>query len=197
MTKAQITCFMEVAKYQSFSRAASHMFISQPAVSKQVSLLEDALSLTLIDRTSSGIRLTEAGKLFYAYFQKSYDEFNNVWDKAKRLSSKQNGTIRLGCLDGWDLSSFYPELRGILVKKYPGLQVELDGYNHISVLDALRSGEIDIAITLEITLQQQKDLSIRNITSAPHGYADFLPSSPCSKGGPHPVRFPKRSLLRH
>lgn len=167
MTKAQITCFMEVAKYQSFSRAASHMFISQPAVSKQVSLLEDALSLTLIDRTSSGIRLTEAGKLFYAYFQKSYDEFNNVWDKAKRLSSKQNGTIRLGCLDGWDLSSFYPELRGILVKKYPGLQVELDGYNHISVLDALRSGEIDIAITLEITLQQQKDLSIRNITSAP------------------------------
>lgn len=167
MTKAQITCFMEVAKYQSFSRAASHMFISQPAVSKQVSLLEDALSLTLIDRTSSGIQLTEAGKLFYEFFQKYFDEFNRVWDQAKRLSSKQNDTIRLGCLDGWDLSSFYPELRGILVEKYPYLQVNLDGYNHISVLDALRRGEIDIAITLEIALQRQSDLSIRNITSAP------------------------------
>lgn len=167
MTKAQITCFMEVAKYQSFSRAASHMFISQPAVSKQVSLLEDALSLTLIDRTSSGIQLTEAGKLFYEFFQKYFDEFNRVWDQAKRLSSKHSGTIRLGCLDGWDLSSFYPELRGILVKKYPDLQVGLDGYNHISVLEALRRGEIDIAISLEITLQHQPDLSIRNITSAP------------------------------
>lgn len=167
MTKAQITCFMEVAKYQSFSHAASHMFISQPAVSKQVSLLEDALSLTLIDRTSSGIHLTEAGKLFYEFFQKYFDEFNRVWDQAKRLSSRQNDTIRLGCLDGWDLSSFYPELRGILVKKYPDLQVGLDGYNHISVLEALRRGEIDIAITLEITLQHQPDLSIRNIASAP------------------------------
>lgn len=167
MTKAQITCFMEVAKYQSFSRAASHMFISQPAVSKQVSLLEESLSLTLLDRASPGIRLTEAGRLFYQFFQKYYEEFNNVWDEAKRLSSDQSGVIRLGCLDGWDLSSFYPELRGILVKKYPDLQVGLDGYNHISVLDALRRGEIDIAITLEITLQHQPGLSVRNIASAP------------------------------
>ena len=167
MTKAQITCFIEVAKYQSFSKAAAHMFISQPAVSKQVSLLEESLSLTLIDRNSSGIQLTEAGKLFYEFFQKYFDEFNRVWDQAKHLSSKHSGAIRLGCLDGWDLSSFYPELRGILVKKYPDLQVGLDGYNHISILDALRRGEIDIAITLEITLRHQPDLSIRNITSAP------------------------------
>lgn len=167
MTKAQITCFMEVAKYQSFSKAASHMFISQPAVSKQVSLLEEALSLTLIDRTASGIQLTKAGKMFYEFFQKYFDEFNNVWDKAKRLSSGQSGVIRLGCLDGWDLSAFYPELRDVLVQKYPHLRINLDGYNHISVLDALRRGEIDMAITLEIALQRQPDLSVRNVTCAP------------------------------
>ncbi len=158
---------MEVAKYQSFSKAASHMFVSQPAVSKQVSLLEDALSLSLIDRTSSGTQLTEAGKLFYAFFQKYYDEFNHVWDEAKRLSSKQNGAIRLGCLDGWDLSAFYPELRGILVEKYPQLHVNLDGYNHINILDALRRGEIDVAITLELTLRRQPDLALRNVTAVP------------------------------
>lgn len=167
MTKAQITCFMEVVKYQSFSRAASHMFISQPAVSKQVSLLEETLSLTLLDRSASGIRLTPAGELFYEFFQNCFDEFARVMDEAKRLSNEQNGTIRLGCLDGWDLSSFYPELRGILVEKYPNLQVALDGYNHIHILDALRRGDIDIAITLEITLQHQPDLSVRTITSAP------------------------------
>lgn len=167
MTKAQITCFMEVAKYQSFSKAASHMYISQPAVSKQVSLLEEALELPLISRTPSGIQLTKAGKMFYDFFQKYFDEFNSVWSEAKRLSSGQAGTIRLGCLDGWDLSSFYPELRGILVEKYPHLRINLDGYNHISVLDALRRGEIDLAVTLEIALQHQPDLSIRNVTSAP------------------------------
>ncbi len=167
MTKAQITCFMEVAKYQSFSKAASHMFISQPGVSKQVSLLEESLGLTLIDRSSSALNLTDAGKLFYQFFQKYSAEFYAVWDEAKRLSSGQIGTIRLGCLDGWDLSAFYPELRGILVEKYPQLHVDLDGYNHINILDALRGGEIDVAITLEIALRRQPGFSLRNVTAAP------------------------------
>lgn len=167
MTKAQITCFMEVAKYQSFSKAASHMFISQPAVSKQVSLLEEALGLTLIDRSSANLSLTDAGRMFYQFFQKYFAEFQTVWDEAKRLSSGHTGAIRLGCLDGWDLSAFYPELRGILVEKYPQLHVNLDGYNHINILDALRRGEIDVAITLEITLRRQPDLALRNVTAAP------------------------------
>lgn len=167
MTKAQVLCFMEVAKYQSFSRAASHMFISQPAVSKQVSLLEDSLSLSLIDRTPSGIQLTQAGKLFYDFFQDYFEQFNQVWEQAKHLSDQQTDTIRLGCLDGWDLSAFYPELRSLLGERHPDLQVDLKGYNHIHMLDALRQGEIDIAITLGVTLPSQRDLVSRVITRAP------------------------------
>ena len=143
------------------------MFISQPAVSKQVSLLEASLGLTLIDRSTAELNLTSAGKIFYEFFQKYFAEFQAVWDEAKRLSSGHTGTIRLGCLDGWDLSTFYPELRGILVEKYPQLHVNLDGYNHINILDALRRGEIDVAITLEITLRRQPDLVLRNLTAVP------------------------------
>jgi DNA-binding transcriptional LysR family regulator len=167
MTKAQVRCFLEVAKYQSFSRAASHMFVSQPAVSKQVSLLEESLSLSLIDRTPSGVQLTAAGKLFYDFFQEYFERFGQVWEQAKQLSDQQAGTIRLGCLDGWDLSSFYPELQGLLVERHPDLRVDLKGYNHIHMLDALRRGEIDIAITLELALLSQRDVVTQVITRAP------------------------------
>jgi DNA-binding transcriptional LysR family regulator len=167
MTKAQVLCFLEVAKYQSFSRAASHMFVSQPAVSKQVSLLEESLSLSLIDRTPTGIQLTAAGRLFYDFFQEYFERFHQVWEQAKQLSDQKEGTLRLGCLDGWDLSSFYPELQGLLVERHPDLQVDLKGYNHIHMLDALRRGEIDIAITLELTLQPQRDLVTQVVTRAP------------------------------
>ncbi len=166
MTKAQIDCFMEVAKYQSFSKAASHMFVSQPAVSKQVSLLEKSLSLTLIDRTPTGIQLTEAGKLFYRYFQKAYADFRTLWDTAQRMSAQDNKSVRLGCLDGWDMSSFYP-LRDLLIQKSPDMKVTLDGYNHVAVLDALRGGAIDVAITLEITVGNQPDLAMQTVTTAP------------------------------
>ncbi len=167
MTQAQVECFMAVSKYQSFSRAATHMYISQPAVSKQVSQLEKDLSLTLLQRTHSGIQLTEAGKLFYRFFQKYQTDFQTIWDAARRLSTQENGTVRLGCLDGWDMSSFSPQLRKLRDEKYPEMKIRLDGYNHLAVLDALVGGAIDIAITLEITVENRPELSMRTVTSAP------------------------------
>lgn len=167
MTLAQISCFMEVAKYQSFSKAAEHLYISQPAVSKQVSLLEQSLNISLIDRSYGGAQLTAAGKMFYKFFRKAEDDFNKLNDTARNIARGHTGDLRLGCLDGWDLSTFYPELRGLLVEKYPNLHINLDGYNHIHVIDALRRKEIDVAITLEIALRSQPDVSQRIVTSAP------------------------------
>lgn len=54
-----------VADCGSFSKAAEKLFISPTAVMKQMNTLENHLNLTLIDRTSSGIRLTAAGKIIY------------------------------------------------------------------------------------------------------------------------------------
>ena len=167
MTIAQISYFMEVAKYKSFSRAAEHLYVSQPAISKQVALLEKSLGVALIDRTYGGAQLTEAGKMYYKFFRKTEDEFSKVCDEVRKISSGHAGDLRLGCLDGWDLSTFYPEFRGLLAEKYPKMQVALDGYNHIQAIDALRRNEIDLAITLDITLQGQSDILRRTVTSAP------------------------------
>ncbi len=155
---------MEVARCQSFSKAASHMYISQPAVSKQISLLEKSLSLTLVDRTPSGVQLTEAGKLFYRFFEKSYSDFHTIWDAAQRTSAQERQNIRLGSLDGWDMSSF-ASLQNLT--KNSSRKVTLDGYNHIAILDALQNGAIDIAITLGIAAENQPDLSVQKLTSAP------------------------------
>lgn len=167
MTITQINYFMEVAQCQSFSKASSRLYISQPAVSKQVSLLEESLGVPLIDRSYGGVQLTAAGKMYYKFFQKAEEEFVKLSDEVREITSGHVGDLRLGCLDGWDLSTFYPEFRGLLAEKYPKLQVALDGYNHIQIFDALRHKKIDVAITLEITLQGQSDIFSQNVTSAP------------------------------
>ena len=81
MTLAQIRCFLEVANCQSFSRAASRMFISQPAVSKQIRLLESDLKLALLDRSSAAPKLTEAGELFYDFFRRITEEYQTVLER--------------------------------------------------------------------------------------------------------------------
>lgn len=65
MTLQQMRCVVAAAKYQSFHRAAEHLYITQPSVTHQIQQLERELGATLFDRTQRKTVLTEAGRLFY------------------------------------------------------------------------------------------------------------------------------------
>ena len=67
MNTTQLECFQAVANYLNFSRAAEHLRITQPAVSHQISTLEDELGVKLFQRTSKSVRLTQEGYLFTQY----------------------------------------------------------------------------------------------------------------------------------
>lgn len=67
MNTTQLDCFMAVANYLNFSRAAEHLRLSQPAVSHQINALEDELDVKLFQRTSKSVRLTQEGYLFLQY----------------------------------------------------------------------------------------------------------------------------------
>lgn len=91
-----LTTFIEAADCGSFSRAAKKLYISPTAVMKQMNQLESLLGLILIERTSHGIRLTEAGNAIYkdARFMISYSE--NAVEKARKLRCAKDYVLRVG-----------------------------------------------------------------------------------------------------
>lgn len=64
--------FYEVARCGSISKAAQQLFISQPALSKSIKKLEEALNVRLFIRSSKGVILTPEGKLLWEYVQKAF-----------------------------------------------------------------------------------------------------------------------------
>ena len=64
MNTVQLECFLAVAEYLNFSRAADFLKITQPAVSHQITSLEEELGIRLFVRTSKNVSLTEAGLMF-------------------------------------------------------------------------------------------------------------------------------------
>lgn len=64
MNTVQLECFMAVVEYLNFSRAAESLKITQPAVSHQITSLEDELGARLFIRTSKNVNLTQAGLMF-------------------------------------------------------------------------------------------------------------------------------------
>ncbi len=63
----QLQSFIEVVNYQSFTKAAEKLFISQPTVSAHITQLEEELHTKLIERTTKSISLTQSGEEVYRY----------------------------------------------------------------------------------------------------------------------------------
>jgi LysR family transcriptional regulator for bpeEF and oprC len=87
--------FVRVIEKESFSAVARERGIGQPAVSKQISALEDELGTELIHRTSRSIRMTEAGRDFYESAVRILDDFENATSRIGRGQTAPKGLLRV------------------------------------------------------------------------------------------------------
>ena len=158
MTLSQIRYFLTVAQERSFSKAAQVLIVSQPAVSRQVALLERELGVELFRRTSQGIALTDEGEAFAEFFRTSEQTFNDLLERTRRHAAPLRGTIVIGGTEGWDLSSFFPQLSAHFAQRYPEVELVLSGYNHHEVVQTLERGKVDVVITSEALLQDKPHL---------------------------------------
>ena len=145
MTQSQIQYFLVVAQTMSISKAAELLFVSQPAVSKQLSLLEEDLEVPLFQRKSQGLEITDAGRAFERLFSDFQLRFKETLSAVRSSRGELHGNFHLGCMEGWDLATFYPGLHAVLEHKYPDIQLHLSGYNHDQMLYALR----DVTATVD------------------------------------------------
>lgn len=117
-----LSTFISVAESGSFTKAAEALFITPPAVMKQINSLEERLGITLFDRTNHGLKLTEAGKSFFQDAKYIIDYSNRAIEKAKDIDNKdKQQSIRIGTsimtpakflLDIWsEIQKFNPYLK--------------------------------------------------------------------------------------
>ncbi len=165
MTQLQIQHFLAVADELSFSKAAEVLFVSQPAVSRNVSQLEKELGVPLFTRTNQGVVLTKAGEEFADFFRKSGKKFRQILEKAKKSADMSKGVLNIGCCEGWDLSGFFPYIKQNVMADMPELEMNLDGYNIDVIIPALERGDVDIIIAPEVLVKPDERMSVERITT--------------------------------
>ena len=166
MTQTQLNCFLLAAEMLNFSKTADKLYVSQPAVSKQISQLEDEFGFPLFIRTKNGLALTEAGELMFHHYSKAQQESFSVLEEAKSLHDKKTITIRVGCLGGWDLSHFYPRMKSHFSKEYPNYKLLLYGFSTPELLFALKRRHVDVIMTLGSSLLDFPEIQRSVLTRA-------------------------------
>ncbi|MEQ9508335.1 MAG: LysR family transcriptional regulator, partial [Alloalcanivorax xenomutans] len=123
MDTQSLQAFMAVAESGSFSGAAERLFLTQPAVSKRIAVLEQQLGARLFDRVGRRIRLTEAGEALLPRARKVLQELEDMGRAINNLTGEVSGTLRIGTSHHIGLHRLPPVLRRFS-REYP--QVRLD-----------------------------------------------------------------------
>lgn len=157
---------MTVVEERSFAKAANALFVSQPAVSKSISKLEDELGFELLERKGGGLQVTSAGKMLYDFFLKSETDYNNIIGEINHMIKEPVGTILLGCPDTWDPRAFYDRILSHFKLRYPSVKLSIECFRLPELLSSIHSGRLDLIMTHEFYPPVQYGLSAQQLTES-------------------------------
>ncbi|HSY43180.1 MAG TPA: LysR substrate-binding domain-containing protein [Candidatus Acidoferrum sp.] len=140
--------FAAVAEALNFTKAATKLRLAQPALSRQVSDLEDELGVDLLKRTSHGVTLTAEGKLFLADTKKILQLADESITKVRALARGEVGELQVGYVPPLDLH-ILPSALAEFRKATPGVKVVLHDLGTDELCEALRDGKLHLAIMMQ------------------------------------------------
>ncbi|GAA3861907.1 LysR substrate-binding domain-containing protein [Leifsonia kafniensis] len=145
MNLEQLQSFVEVARIGHFTRAAAHLHLAQPSLSRQISTLEADLGATLFHRARGNITLTTAGESLLPLAKRMLTDAENVRYEMQELAGLRKGRVRLGATPTLCIS-LVAEVLTLFHAAYPGIDLHLTERGSHGLLEDLAGGALDLAL---------------------------------------------------
>lgn len=142
----QLRCFVAVAEELNFSRAAERLHMTQPPLSRQVRLLEDAIGLKLLERNNRQVRLTSGGRSFFQSATDILRRSEQAVLNARQAQRGEAGTLVLGFVPSSG-SAFLPRIVEAALERLPGLSLSTIEMMHYEIVEGQRTGRVDLGLT--------------------------------------------------
>lgn len=145
MSDFRLEVFYTVAKRLSFTKAASALFITQPAVTKHIYELEQQYNNKLFERKGNKIQLTAAGNVLLRHTESLFAIYRNIDFDMNALVHKEEGLLHLGASSTISNYVIAPLLAGFR-QKFPAIRLNLINGNTEQIEKSLLDKEIELGI---------------------------------------------------
>jgi DNA-binding transcriptional LysR family regulator len=154
--------FLAVAEEQHFGRAAKRLGMSQPPLTEQIQVLEQALKTQLFVRSRRGAQLTPAGQAILPAVRKFAQQMEQLEWVVRETTAGQNGLLTIGAISSSMLESLPPYLAR-LRQEQPQLTISVREIDSADAVPALQAGDIDLAFA---RLQGDLGANLQTLTMA-------------------------------
>jgi DNA-binding transcriptional LysR family regulator len=153
-----LLAFRAVAEIGNFGRAAAAVHISQPAFSRRIDKLEQALGVRLLDRTTRRVALTAVGREFARKTAQWLDDLDGTLLAVRGVAATRMGEVTIACVPS-TVYYYLARVIGRYRERYPKLRVRVHDAGANEVLDAVARGEADFG--LNFIGSQEPDIEFR------------------------------------
>ena len=149
LSNDDLRVFTVVARKASFAAAADELGTSVAYVSKRIRLLEESLSVKLLQRTTRRVVVTEEGERVFHWAERILDEVDQLLQEVAITKRTPRGSLRISTSFGFGRNIVAPMISN-MVARYPGLQVRLEVFDRI--VDVATEGfDLDVRVGDEIS----------------------------------------------
>lgn len=135
--------FLAVAKAGSITGAAKSLNISQPALTRNIQLLEQRLDVQLLDRLPNGVSLTNFGTFLARRAQFMQLEFMHALTEIESLKGGHKGELNIGVTSAWGLI-YVPKIIGLFREEVSGVKINIFSDQSRTLIPGLLDGELDL-----------------------------------------------------
>jgi len=145
MTITQLKYTLAVAKYGNFTTASEKCFVTQPTLSMQVQKLEEELGVTIFNRSTKPLQVTDVGEKVLFQARKIVEESSRMNDVISEEKGIIGGTLKVGIIPTVS-STLLPLFLNIFIKKHKNVELKIEEYNTDTLSKKLEDNTIDCAI---------------------------------------------------
>lgn len=156
--------YLVLASERNFTSAASKLFISQSTLSRHISSLEEGLGVTLFERNSRQVILTEAGKAVLDDFSTIVDTYDVLLSRISKTSEKTEA-VRVGILDSDRTDFIDPLLRGFS-EHHPSIEPVLTICSVAEVIEGLLNDRFDVTLMPRVRFPGDEGIRFQQIAKA-------------------------------
>lgn len=166
--------FLQVAERQNLTAVSKDFFLSQSALSRHISILEEELGYPLLNRDSHHFSLTPQGDIAIKYFRKIINEYSKMTDELAASVLGSVGSLRIGMLY-YVIDKYYMPVLLPYQKKHPNIKLHFVSCQPYQIIDGLRNHLIDIGVVDFLDEENGTEFLFQKINEV--GYIAVFPES--------------------
>ena len=141
----QLRLFLALAEELHFGQAARRMFISQPALSRQITALERRMGIGLLERSTRRVELTPEGRALLPMAREAVEAADRLRQAVALQARRVSGRLRVGFIGAEAAMPYTQEILAEFRDRNPECVVEMCGLDFAGQVEALTGGEVDVA----------------------------------------------------